>query len=93
MDFKDEYQIYKTKYINDYEYKNTNFLSYKEWLTVYTQTVLFGANFTDQNIVDSINHMNSGGNVWLNERRQENAKLSIKERLRKKLEEKKRLKK
>jgi hypothetical protein len=88
MDYLNEYQREKARYINDYEYRISKFPSYREWRMIHIQTNILGGEFSKQSVADTVRVGNGVGSTWLNEKNQEDTKLSIKKRLRKKLEEK-----
>ncbi len=73
-------------------FKNGQFPTYKTWVKGYIQSTVLGSSVSAQGIVDITPNLpyEYSGSSFINKKTQENKKLSTKERLRKKLLEKKR---
>ena len=90
MNNLNEYQLFKTEFYRKKKNRNNVFPTYEKWHRARSQE-LVGSDISTQSIIDICNNITQTmGRRFLNDKKQQNKKLSTKERLRKKLLEKKR---
>jgi hypothetical protein len=90
MNNLNEYQIFRTEFYRKKKNKNNIFPTYEKWDRARSQE-LVGSDISTQSIIDICNNITQTmGRRYLNDKNQQNKKLSTKERLRKKLLENKR---
>ena len=90
MNYLNEYQTMKDEFLSKPKFKNGTFPTYDKWVKGYIQSSILGSYVSSQGILDitpTLCYKSSA--YYLNKTNQEDKKLSTKERLRKKLLEKK----
>jgi len=91
MNYLNEYQTMKDEFYSLPRFKNGKFPTYDKWVKGYIQSNILDSTVSSQGIVDiTPNLLYENTAPFLLKKNQENKTLSIKERLRKKLLEKKR---
>ena len=92
MNYLNEYQTMKDEFFSEPKFKNAIFPTYDKWVKAYIQDAILDSEVSPQGILDITNNLEKkrkANGCYLQKKNQQKKKLSTKERLRKKLLEKK----